>query len=70
MKDSNTIDDTLLIPVMETGGKLYHYTSATGLKGICERSFWVTEHGFLNDSMEFQVSTDVFDEILEKHNLL
>ena len=70
MKDSNTIDDTLLIPVMETGGKLYHYTSATGLKGICEGSFWVTEHGFLNDSMEFQVATDVFDEILEKHNLL
>lgn len=67
MRIVKTIDDTLLIPVLQTGDKLYHYTSAVGLKGICEGEFWVTERGFLNDSMEFQVATDVFCEVLDKH---
>lgn len=62
-----TIDETLLIPVLEEGGKLYHYTSAAGLQGICGGEFWVTERFFLNDIMEFQVATQIFCEVLDKH---
>lgn len=60
-------DDILYIPVLEDGDKLYHYTSAAGLQGICEKQFWVTESNFLNDSSEFQIGTRVFCEMLEKH---
>lgn len=67
MKTVKIIDDTLMIPILQDGDKLYHYTSAAGLKGICEGEFWVTERGFLNDSMEFQVATDVFCEVLDRH---
>lgn len=62
-----TIDETLLIPVLEEGGKLYHYTSAAGLQGICGGEFWVIERSFLNDIMEFQVATQIFCEVLDKH---
>lgn len=30
------IDDMVRIPALEAGDKLYHYTSAAGLKGITE----------------------------------
>ena len=63
----NTIDDTLAIPVLSKGDKLYHYTSAEGLKGICEGEFWITERNFLNDFTEFQVATDIFGEVLAAH---
>lgn len=36
-----TIDEHLLIPVLEKGDKLYHYTSAVGFYGICNGEFWV-----------------------------
>ena len=62
-----TIEDNLLTPSLKEGDKLYHYTSANALKGILEGEFWVTERGFLNDSMEFHVATDVFCEVLENH---
>ncbi len=32
---TKTIDETLLIPILGKGKKLYHYTSAAGLQGIC-----------------------------------
>lgn len=67
MEVEKTIDDILLIPVLQKGDKLFHYTSASGLKGIMEGEFWVTEHGFLNDATEFQVATDIFCEVVEKH---
>lgn len=66
-KTTNTIDDTLRIPVLSAGEKLFHYTSAEGLKGICEGEFWVTERGFLNDFTEFQIATGIFKEVLDKH---
>lgn len=47
-----TIDDTSLIPVLSAGDKLYHYTSAAGMQGICGGEFWITESNFLNDSTE------------------
>lgn len=62
-----TIDKTLLIPVLEKGEKLYHYTSAAGLQEICDGEFWVTEKSFLNDIMEFQVATQIFCEVIDKH---
>ena len=65
MKTSKTIDETLSIPVVKKGVKLYHYTSAAGLKEICLEGFWATKRSFLNDSMEFQVATDVFCEVFD-----
>ena len=62
-----TIDDSLLIPQLSSGDKLYHYTSASALHGISNGEFWVTERRFLNDYTEFQIATDVFCEILNKH---
>lgn len=66
-KTLRTIDETLLIPILEDGRKLYHYTSAVGLQGICGGEFWVTERSFLNDIMEFQVATQIFCEVIDKH---
>jgi len=61
------IDDMIYVPVLRPGDKIYHYTSAAGLQGICEKEFWVTEHHFLNDPSEFQIATEVFCEVLETH---
>lgn len=60
------IDDGIFIPQLEKGNKIYHYTSAEGLRGICKREFWVTESGFLNDSTEFQIGTEVFLDLMRK----
>lgn len=62
-----TIDEHLLIPVLEQGEKLYHYTSAAGFHGICNGEFWITESGFLNDFTEFHVATDIFCEVIDNH---
>ena len=64
---TKTIDETLLIPILGKGKKLYHYTSAAGLQGICSGEFWVTERSFLNDTMEFQVATKIFCEVIDNH---
>ena len=66
-KTNKTIDDELLIEILGKGDKLYHYTSAKGLKGICDGEFWITERGFLNDTMEFHVATDIFCEVIANH---
>lgn len=66
-KDKRTIDETLLIPILEDGKRLYHYTSAAGLQGICSGEFWVTERSFLNDIMEFQVAIQIFCEVIDRH---
>ena len=67
MRIIHTIDDTLLIPLCESGDKLYHYTSANALQGILSGEFWATESNFLNDTMEFQVATDICCEVLDAH---
>lgn len=67
---TKTIDETLLIPILGKGKKLYHYTSAAGLQGICSGEFWVTERSFLNDTMEFQVATKIFCEVIDKKRLV
>lgn len=61
----STIDDTLLVPVLEKGDMLYHYTSAAGMQGICGGEFWITESDFLNDLTEFRVATDIFCEVMD-----
>lgn len=59
-------DKDIYIPVLENGDKIYHYTSAAGLYGICEKEFWITERHFLNDSSEFQIGTEVFLQIMKE----
>lgn len=63
----HTIDDIFLIPILNKGDKLFHYTSAAGFQGICNGEFWVTESNFLNDITEFHVATDVFCEVIDRH---
>lgn len=69
MTELNTwFDDNIYIPMLKPGKKLYHYTSAAGLEGICTKNeFWATEYHFLNDSTEFQIGTEVFCEVLSKN---
>lgn len=55
------------LTVLTNGEKLYHYTSAAGLKGIVDGEFWVTESQFLNDINEFQMGTEVYSEVIKKH---
>ena len=61
------IDDFIKIPQLNNNDRLFHYTSAAGVKGITDGEFWITESHFLNDSTEFTIGTDICMEILEKH---
>lgn len=61
------IDDFIKIPQLNNNDRLFHYTSAAGIKGITGGEFWITESHFLNDSTEFTIGTDICIEILEKH---
>lgn len=54
------------IEQLTIGDKLYHYTSAMGFQGICNKEFWVTEHNFLNDSKEFQIGTEIMVEMFTR----
>lgn len=53
------------IPIISRGS-LYHYTSVDGLKGIVDGEFWITDSGFLNDTKEFHVASDIFIELVGK----
>ena len=44
-KTLRTIDETLLIPILEDGRKLYHYTSAVGIT----RNLWLGNFGSRKD---------------------
>jgi len=61
------LENKNFVPVLMEGEKLYHYTSAVGLKGIVGKEFWVTESHFLNDRSEFQIGTETYFEILKKY---
>ena len=54
----------VIISKLSKGEKLYHYTSALGLVGICNGEYWVTEKSFLNDATEFTIAIEVFFELL------
>lgn len=61
------IDKDLCVPIARPGQKVFHYTSAEGLKGIVDGKFWITERHFLNDSAEFSVATDSLCQILREN---
>ena len=55
MQDKHYLDDWIHVPICQKGDKLYHYTTAEGIRGIVEnREFVATKSDFLNDKMEFQ----------------
>jgi hypothetical protein len=64
--DNSTIfmDDWIKVTLCRDGDKIYHYTTAEGLKGIIEnKEFWVTKSDFLNDRLEFQYATEIVTEM-------
>ena len=51
-------------------GKIYHYTSAVGLKGIVDSGkIWFSDIGFLNDSSEATYIYKIIKPLLNKDNL-
>ena len=66
LMDKEFIDEYLKIPDIKHG-KIYHYTSAEGLRGILNGELWITDSEFLNDKMEFKLGNEVFYEIIRKH---
>ena len=51
--------EDIKISKLNSGDKLYHYTSAEGLMGISNGEIWITEKSFLNDSTEFRIANEV-----------
>ena len=50
MQDKHYLDDWIHVPICQKGDKLYHYTTAEGIRGIVEnREFVATKSDFLND---------------------
>lgn len=58
--------DSSGIHLLEPGDRLCHYMSLEGLIGICSGEFWATKSGYLNDVTEFQVATEVFNEVMRE----
>ena len=45
MQDKHYLDDWIHVPICQKGDKLYHYTTAEGIRGIVEnREFVATAH--------------------------
>lgn len=61
------VDCCIFINQLGKRSKLFHYTSAAGFKGICEGEIWATMGHFLNDPTEFQIGTEIFCEVMDKH---
>ena len=58
--------EDIKISKLNSGDKLYHYTSAEGLMGISNGEIWITEKSFLNDSTEFRIANEVFCDIIDE----
>ena len=68
MQDTRYMDDWIHVPLCKSGQKLYHYTSADGVRGIMEnREFMATKSDFLNDKLEFQYAIEVMEQLTEKY---
>lgn len=68
MQDTRYMDAWIHVPLCETGAKLYHYTTAEGVRGIVEnREFMATKSDFLNDKLEFQYAVEVMERLTEKY---
>ncbi|MCI0601107.1 MAG: DUF2971 domain-containing protein [Beijerinckiaceae bacterium] len=47
---------------------LYHYTTATGLKGIVDsKSLWASDYRFLNDTSEFRYGWDIISSEIQRN---
>ena len=58
-KGDGKMAEDIKISKLNSGDKLYHYTSAEGLMGISNGEIWITEKSFLNDSTEFRIANEV-----------
>ena len=68
MQDTRYMDDWIHVPLCKNGEKLYHYTTAEGVRGIVEnREFMATKSDFLNDKLEFQYAIEVMEQMTEKY---
>nr|WP_294681830.1 DUF2971 domain-containing protein [uncultured Anaerotignum sp.] len=68
MQDTRYMDDWIHVPICRKGDKLYHYTTAEGIRGIVEsREFIATKSDFLNDKLEFQYAVEVMERLIEKY---
>ena len=68
MKDTRYMDAWIHVPLCRKGEKLYHYTTAEGVRGIVEnREFMATKSDFLNDKLEFQYAIEVMERLTEKY---
>ena len=68
MQDKHYLDDWIHVPICQKGDKLYHYTTAEGIRGIVEnREFVATKSDFLNDKMEFQYAVEVMERLIERY---
>ena len=68
MQDRRYLDDWIHVPICQKGDKLYHYTTADGIRGIVEnREFMATKSDFLNDKLEFQYAVEVMERLMEKY---
>lgn len=59
------LDDGIYIPSLEESSRVFHYTTSSGLQGIMEKEFWLTESAFLNDETEFHVALSTIKTVLE-----
>ena len=68
MQDTRYMDAWIHVPLCRKGEKLYHYTTAEGVRGIVEnREFMATKSDFLNDKLEFQYAVEVMERLTEKY---
>ena len=68
MQDTRYMDAWIHVPICKKGEKLYHYTTAEGVRGIVEnREFMATKSDFLNDKLEFQYAVEVMEHLTEKY---
>lgn len=68
MQDTRYMDAWIHVPLCRKGDKLYHYTTAEGVRGIVEnREFLATKSDFLNDKLEFQYAVEVMERLTEKY---
>ena len=68
MQDTRYMDAWIHVPLCKKGEKLYHYTTAEGVRGIVEnREFMATKSDFLNDKLEFQYAVEVMERLTKKY---
>lgn len=68
LENSRYMDEWIRVPLCGEGDKLYHYTTAEGVRGIVEdRKFMATKSDFLNDKLEFQYALEVMEKLVQTY---